>query len=420
MNINNKILEALNDIFLRIFLKIIPKIDRESLIEFGKKKNSICIVEDAYEFLVQEPKQELAKKRFKNSAGLRKVDCFFGIKLIDVRLIGPYGIPVTRLGQIILEPISKRSLIHVFKFTIKKIGLIGFVKQYFLAICPYFESNSFLEVGAHLICRASRGININGEFHLSPVFGHWLCEQLPQLRGVEAVVLKNNFDNCKLVINKSPDEWQIDSLKLMGYQKDNIICMDSDGLRVGQLILSSLRATKSRGMEFDPKARQWAAKRLQSNYKQQDFTHDSAKTKIALFRQEVLSRRIKNIDEVREVLKINNFIEIDITNQNLFDSAKNFVNAHYLLYTLGGGVSRIMFSKNLKEVIEIYSCDQDQTDVNFLLASEMGAKYNCIAAGKLPLSVLSENKKSAIYRDEEKNEWHVPRKELLDILSAKE
>ena len=41
---------------------------------------------------IKEPKQSLAKERFKHSCGQKKIDCFFGIKIKDVRLIGPYGI----------------------------------------------------------------------------------------------------------------------------------------------------------------------------------------------------------------------------------------------------------------------------------------------------------------------------------------
>jgi hypothetical protein len=36
-------------IFVKILSRIIPKIDREKLIKIGKKKNTICIVENQYE-----------------------------------------------------------------------------------------------------------------------------------------------------------------------------------------------------------------------------------------------------------------------------------------------------------------------------------------------------------------------------------
>jgi hypothetical protein len=415
----NKI--SIVEIILKILNIIIPKIERNTLISIGKKKKSICIVEDAYEFIVQEPEQELAKKRFKDSCGPRNVDCFFGIVLNDVRLIGSFGLAVTRYGQVITEPISK-YLKEILRVTIQDLGLLGFLKEYFLAIFPFFISKKkFLDEGALLYCRGSKKVILKNKVYTTPVFGHWMLEQLPQLQAIEEVIKKKDLNNCKLIINRSPEEWQIETLRLMGHHKDKILTMPKNGLRVGRLIISSLRNTGSKPgrMELDPKARQWAAKRLQSNYINTNLNNISLKKNICLFRQDVPSRRIKNIDNVKKIIKINNFTEINIHKVNLFDGGKDFLYAEKFLYTLGSGVTRIMFSKNLKEIIEIYSCDQDKIDSFFLLASELGIKYKCVAAGKLPLSVLNETKKNIFYSETEINEWYVPEEELAASLNDK-
>jgi hypothetical protein len=409
------------EIIIKILNIIIPKIDRNTLISIGKKKNSISVVEDAYEFVVAEPKQALAKKRFKDSCGTRKVDCFFGVYLNDVRLIGSFGLAVTRYGQVITEPISTHLKI-ILRVTIQNLGLLGFLKQYFLAVFPFFDSKkNFLNEGALLYCRGSRKIILNNRVYSAPVFGHWMLEQLPQLRAIEAVIKKKNLNDCKLIIDRPPTEWQIESLKLMGHSKDKILAMPKSGLRVGRLIISSLRNTGSKPgqMELDPKARQWVARRLQSNYDHVNLKKRTSAKNICVFRLDVPSRRIKNIDNVRKIIKKNNFTEINVNNQDLFDSAKDFLYAEKFLYTLGGAVTRIMFSKNLKEIIEIYSCDQDKIDGFFLLASEMGIRYKCVAAGKLPLSALSKSKKNIFYSESETNEWYVPEEELVAVLNDK-
>jgi len=207
----------------------------------------------------------------------------------------------------------------------------------------------------------------------------------------------------------------------MGHDKDKIIGMPKNGLRVGRLIISSLRNTGSKPnrMELDPKARQWAANRLQSNYNHINSNNISFKKNICLFRLDVPSRRIKNIDNVRKIIKLNNFIEIKIGKHDLFDSAKDFLYAERFLYTLGGGVTRIMFSKNLKEIIEIYSCDQDKIDGFFLLAAELGIKYKCVAAAKLPLSVLNKIENNILYNENEINEWYLPEDDLVAVLNDK-
>jgi hypothetical protein len=224
--------------------------------------------------------------------------------------------------------------------------------------------------------------------------------------------------NCKLILNKTPANWQIESLELMGYNKKNIFRINSDGLRVGQLIVSSLRNGGTKNYEFDPKARQWVAERLQSNYNLEKIDKKSLKANICLFRQDIPSRRIKNINSLRKILKTKKFKELqNITDQNLFESSKDFISAKRFLYTYGSGVTRILFSKNLKEIIEIFSCDQDKKSSTFLFAAEMGIEYKCLPAGKLPISILDNDERSPFFLEEDKNEWYVPLEELKTLIN---
>ena len=62
-----KLTEVVFKIFIKFLVLILPKINREKLIKIGKKKNTICIVEEEYEVLIKTPNQSLAKERFKNS-----------------------------------------------------------------------------------------------------------------------------------------------------------------------------------------------------------------------------------------------------------------------------------------------------------------------------------------------------------------
>ena len=159
-----KLFNKFYNLSLIILIKIIPKINRNELIKIGERKNSIHIVENAYDFLIKKPKQELAKKRFRNIIGLKKIDFFFGIILDDIRLIGPYGLAFTRSGKIVLETSTIESLKSALRLTIQKIGLIGFLKQYIFAIFPFLDfKGKSLAFGAHLICRTTRMIMKDNE-----------------------------------------------------------------------------------------------------------------------------------------------------------------------------------------------------------------------------------------------------------------
>ena len=406
-------------IFVKILSRIIPKINRDKLIKIGKKKNTICIVENEYEVVIQAPHQSLAKERFKNSYGKKKVDCFFGIKIKDVRLIGPYGIPFTRKGQVILEPISKSWLNHVLTITVIQIGLFGFFKEFLLAIFPIFDSKkNFLKGGAHLLCRGAKSTILEKK-QPQPVFGHWLGEQLPQLRGIEGICSK--FDiSYPLILNKNPKDWQIESLELMGYKKDNIYELVQKGLRVGEIIITSLRNVHSRQTEFDSKARKWAAKRLQSNFKKFNFEENNKKN-ICLFRQNEKNRRISNYEDIKKIILENDYHEIKIENQNLFESAKNFFFAKNYLSIYGSGIFRIMFMKQPKKLIEIYTDNVVDRDIFFLLASEFDMEYQCVIAQIIDNNGINYNliKKANVKNQFINNDWYVPVVELKKSLLEK-
>lgn len=404
------------NILIKLILNIIPSINRENLIKIGKKRKSIIIVENEYEFLIKEPSQSLAKKRFKKSCGIRKVDCFFGVKIDNVRLIGPYGIPFTKSGKIIIEPISKSWLFHVFRMTIIHIGFFGFLKQYILAIFPKLESKEkFLKIGGYLLCRGSKS-NISEKKLPEPIFGHWLGEQLPQIRGIEGISQKIN-KKFPLIINKSPKDWQIESLEIMGYNRNDIFEYNQVGLRVGEIIIASLRNTHSRETEFDPKARKWAAKRLQSKLVNLNLSNHDKKN-IFLFRQNEKTRRISNYKMVKNTLLELNYDEVSIENLNLQESSLNFYLAENFVSIYGSGIMRIMFMKNPKKLIEIFSLKKNDRDTFFLIANEFGMKYECIAAEivsskKYNSKIQHKNMKNNI----EENDWHVPIGELKKYLA---
>ncbi len=409
INIYRKIKTKLFNAVIKLTLITLPKIDRRNLIKIGNKKNTICVVEKEYEFRIKEPIQALAKKRFNKTCGLKKIDCFFGIKFKNVRLIGPYGIPFTNNGRIIIEPISKSWLFHTLKITIIHLGFIGFLRQYLLAIFPIFDSKlNFLKSGGYLLCRGAKSSSKNRELP-DPVFGHWLGEQLPQIRAIEGVYQKFGM-KCPLIINKKPKDWQIESLELMGYGEKNLYEFNQKGLRVGEIIIPSLRNLHSKETEFDPKARKWAAERLQLNFAHINLNKYHNKN-ICLFRQNENTRRISNYDFVKKSIKKNNYNEVTIDNLTLFESSKNFYLAENFLSIYGSGILRIMFMKRPKKLIEIFSTKKNDREIFFLLANEFNMNYECI-----PAETVNNNYDNKHDHTFEESEWLVPITELEKCL----
>ena len=94
-------------------------------------------------------------------------------------------------------------------------------------------------------------------------------------------------------------------------------------------------------------------------------------------------------------------------NQSLFESAKKFFLAQNYLSIYGSGILRIMFMRQPKKLIEIYSTKVVDRDIFFLLASEFDMKYECIPAQIIPNNY---NNKSS------ENDWYVAVDELNKAL----
>ena len=80
-NFNINLTKLVKKLLIRLIFIILPKIERGKLIKIGKKRNTTCIVEDEYEVVIREPVQSLAKERFKNSCGKKKLGVFLVLKL---------------------------------------------------------------------------------------------------------------------------------------------------------------------------------------------------------------------------------------------------------------------------------------------------------------------------------------------------
>ena len=76
----------------------------------------------------------------------------------------------------------------------------------------------------------------------------------------------------------------------------------------------------------------------------------------------------------------------------------------------------MLFAKDLKTCIEIFSEDQDDRFAGFYLASEMGVEFKSLPAGKLPLSLTDDNEWGDFYDFRDKNYWEVHTDELKQLL----
>jgi hypothetical protein len=396
-------------------VSLIPLIRREDLLLIGREAELLEIVQPSYSFEVSMPKNDDDSVRFGHLCGIKNVDPFFALIIQDIRLIGPYGLPVTRSGKIIIEPIFEEWLPYVLEATIKDLGFFSFLWEYILCFFPFLDSpNNIIDFGSHVICRGS--IWPNG-----PIFGHWMAEHLPQIRAIESIESRLT-KKSRIIINRHPPKWQLESLELMGIQNDRLFIHSQKGLRVKKLIISSIRNVHSTNMELDPIARNWAAKRIQEGirFRKSDVSYKFEK--VCIFRQNQKSRRIKNFEEISKLIENFGYYNYEHTNLSLLESALIFQKTSDLIACFGSGIINIMLMENPRKLIELYSTAQANRDVFFLLACEFGVEYFSIFAETIEDTSTKSNsddwKSDKINLAYQKNEvWHLKIDHLNQVIS---
>jgi len=84
-------------------------------------------------------------------------------------------------------------------------------------------------------------------------YGHWVVEYLPKLLGL-SIYEEETGNRPKILINKNPPEWMIESLGIMGYNRDRLIEWDNDVANIKTLIhpLSSTHHRNIEKINFHP------------------------------------------------------------------------------------------------------------------------------------------------------------------------
>jgi len=364
---------------IAFLIRVVPKMTREELIELGYQKRTLSVVEDKYVSEIPLPEQQEARELFGHLSGPREVGAFFGVTLDDVRVVGPYGVPITRSGRVVVEPFGDRWLPKVLRDTVTTLGIFGFLREYLLAVTPLLRrAGNDKPFCAHLLARgADWSPGGNG-----PNYGHWIAEQIPQLRAIEAIQ-KMTPEKIVLLINHHPAIWQLESLQLLGYDSDSIEHVNSPGVQIGKLVVSSLRAMHSRGMEFDPKARRWAAERLRSSVALRQSKRPVAR-KVAYFRTQQRTRTVANITDGRKVLRQFGFIEDEDRPSILSEVIEQSKAVEVFLAVTGSNVMRMMYSDRPRFLVEIIAPHYYVRDICFQLAIELGAKYSCVYGLEVP------------------------------------
>ncbi|WP_218596791.1 glycosyltransferase family 61 protein [Chroogloeocystis siderophila] len=201
-------------------------------------------------------------------------------------------------------------------------------------------------------------------------YWHWIIDCLTRLEGIEFYQQQTGI-KPKLIIDANPTSWQIDSLRLLGYQPQDCIRWNKSRLRVEKLIISSFRRHYDEVYSVEsPLASRWIRKRMLSNLSQTENKHFSSK--IFISRRQAEGRRIINENDVIATLANFGFVAYILEDMNFEDEVRLFSQATMVVAPHGAGLTNIIFAQNLT-LIELFGVSISPCFAN--LARGLGFQY---------------------------------------------
>lgn len=206
-------------------------------------------------------------------------------------------------------------------------------------------------------------------------FWHWTVDNLTQLEAIEYYQQQTGI-KPKLIVAKNLRSWQRDSLKLLGYNEDNLIIWQDFRRTVNKLIVPSFRRSYDEiHGEISVSACQWLRQKILSNISKQESDFSSFSPKIFISRSKALGRRIANEDEAIEALQPLGFTTYILEEMSYLEQVKLFAQAKVIVAPHGAGLTNLIFAEN-PIILELFGAYVGREFAN--LARGMGFKYGCL------------------------------------------
>ncbi|MEL6439547.1 MAG: glycosyltransferase family 61 protein [Cyanobacteria bacterium J06621_8] len=206
-------------------------------------------------------------------------------------------------------------------------------------------------------------------------FWHWTVDTLTQLEGIEYYQQQTGI-KPKLIVEQNLRAWQRDSLKLLGYDDDDLIIWKDFRCTINKLIVSSFRRSYQEiHGEISVRACQWLKQKMLSNISQIQSVQSSFSPKVFISRRKALGRRIANEIEVLEALKPLGFTAYILENMSYYEQVKLFAQAKVIVAPHGAGLTNLLFANN-PIVLELFGAYIGREFAN--LSRSMGFRYGCL------------------------------------------
>ncbi|OWY67141.1 capsular biosynthesis protein [cyanobacterium TDX16] len=284
-----------------------------------------------------------------NTTGQHSLSQPFVIEVENAKLVGAIAIGFDEAGNIISETISGNPdcIKYIPAQTLLSEKLSNWTAPQLEAACSLTNWNS-------------------GYFH-------WLIDCLTRLEGIEYYQAQTGIKPT-LIIHANPQEWQKESLRLLGYNPDDCIEWNDSSVKVKKLVVPSFRREHN---IISPTACEWLRQRLLSNLP--DNTSIPLSPRIYISRPKSAGRNIINEEDVMAILAPLGFIAYTMEELSFVDEIKLFSQAEIVIAPHGAGLTNIIFASQKLIVIDLFG--SFGTPCFFALAQALGFYYGCLGEG---------------------------------------
>jgi len=201
-------------------------------------------------------------------------------------------------------------------------------------------------------------------------FHHWFYEVLPKIRWFQEYK-STTGENPKLILNSPLKEYQIKSLRLLGYDSESWIEHGKEISHIEKLIIPShpIRL-KGNQLQVLPTALDWVGDEILSRLPEKDTEFSN---RIYISRADADKRNVLNEQEVMKMLAEYGFESYEPGRLSLEDQARLFSNAEIIVGPHGLAFTNLIFSEGTS-LIELFP-ENGETETYFAASNELDISY---------------------------------------------
>lgn len=271
--------------------------------------------------------------------------------VLDVALIGEYGIGVTADGTYLEDLITNSSVERTggaIKFTIREYPTLA-VPNLENGLCgPRRETLPTIELGCSLYNKWDN-------------YYHWIMEHLLKLRHVERYA-EVVGETPTLIIPPDPPKYITETLSLLGYSRSEWVEWSEPGVRVDSLVVPTYP-------EPTPGNLAWLRSQLQRRVK----PVSDEPSRIYVSRDRSDKRLVENEHEVRKAVSEFGFEPYFLEDLTVAEQIQLFSSADAVLGPHGAGLTNVIWGDELT-VFELFP--QKVYDLYGIISSLLGHEYH--------------------------------------------